>query len=147
MMKKSLREIMAPMTWRERLDYIWEYYKWYIIGGLFILIVTGTGISDLINKKDVAFNMFVVTFNADMDLVEELETDLTDWLIPEEEQDKNQVVLHVHPYTKTENGIAFPRGVQEKLLVQMSSQSLDPGRGVSFISIARGWFRGFSYTH
>lgn len=124
-MKKGLKEILAPMSWSERLDYIWEYYKWPIIGTLFVLFVILSGINDVMNKKDVVLNIFAASLDADMEKVEELEHRLNDLIIPDDEQDDSQILLQVFHYNKTENGIIFPQGVKEKMLVEMSSQTLD----------------------
>ncbi len=124
-MKRNLREILAPMTWRERVDYIWEYYKWHIIVGLFLIFVIGSMTHEWITKKEVVLNMFVITYDANMEKVEELELSLNEWVIPQDEQDKKQILLQIHAYDKTENGLVFPQGVLEKLLVEMSAQTLD----------------------
>lgn len=51
----KLKEILAPMTWRERMEYLWEYYK--IV--FFVLIAVLLVINSIIGIKrmpDVVFN-------------------------------------------------------------------------------------------
>ncbi|MFS8652029.1 MAG: hypothetical protein FWJ66_08965 [Caldibacillus sp.] len=140
-MKRSLREILAPMSWRERFDYIWEYYKWPIIVCLFLTFVIGSMTHDLITKKEVALNMFVITHDANMEKVEDLEQRLHEWIIPQDEQDEKQIFLQIHAYDKTENGLVFPQGVLEKLLVEMNAQTLD------ILLLPEGEFRKFQPLH
>lgn len=124
-MEKSTREILAKMNGKERLEYIWDYYKWYIIGGIFLLFIITMGTMEFINHKDITFNMMVITNQADYEKVEQLSSTLINLLIPEEKQDDEEILLQVEFYTETEEGIEYPRGVLENLHVQIASQTLD----------------------
>lgn len=40
-------ENMKNMTWRQRIAYLWEYYKWLLIGGVVVLWILGMLIGEL----------------------------------------------------------------------------------------------------
>lgn len=65
-MKKWLhaeQEKLSPMTAKQRWEYIWEYYKWWIIGAAAILIFTVSMIQNgLYRQKEVLISgMFINT--------------------------------------------------------------------------------------
>jgi len=51
----ELKEILAPMTWRERLEYFWEYYKivFYVLIAIVLIINSIIGIKRMPN---IVFN-------------------------------------------------------------------------------------------
>lgn len=40
-------ENMKDMTWGQRIEYFWEYYKWVVIGGTVVLLILGMLIGEL----------------------------------------------------------------------------------------------------
>lgn len=57
------KEKMAPMTPRKKWEYIWTYYKWWILGAVLLVGIVITGISDAqYQKKQVLVSgMFINT--------------------------------------------------------------------------------------
>lgn len=51
----KLKEILAPMTWRERLEYLWEYYKLAFFAFIGVLLVVNSIIA-IQNAPDTVFN-------------------------------------------------------------------------------------------
>lgn len=48
------REMMKNKSKKERLEYFWDYYKWWVIGGIIGIIILASIIHDIINsKKDI----------------------------------------------------------------------------------------------
>lgn len=52
---KAEREAMKNKSFKERLLYFWDYYKWHVIGGAAGLFLLGTLIHDVLTNKDYAF--------------------------------------------------------------------------------------------
>lgn len=58
---RSMRESLSKMTWKQRLEHIWMYYKWgIIIGALGIFILAGVVSSMVANRVDTLFSGYVV---------------------------------------------------------------------------------------
>ena len=49
------REAIKNAGFKEKWEYFWEYYKWYVIGGAAIIILLTIFIRDMVNKKDWIF--------------------------------------------------------------------------------------------
>ncbi len=54
------REALKNGTLKQKWQYFLDYYKWYVIGGIFILIVAIIFIRDMINNKDFIFYGFFI---------------------------------------------------------------------------------------
>jgi len=49
------REALRNGTRKERFEYFWMYYKWYVIGGIAAVVFIVSFIYEIINNKDYAF--------------------------------------------------------------------------------------------
>ncbi len=54
------REQMKTKPFKERFDYFWYYYKWYVLGGTAVFILLCMFIHDMVTAKDVAFYAVVI---------------------------------------------------------------------------------------
>jgi len=93
---QTLKKNLAPMTWPQRFDHIWTYYKEMIIITVVTLtVVIGVGVSVLTPKKDLVMGGLLVNtfFN------EEAETYLTEELLAQ--LDGNAKTQEAKIYTKT----------------------------------------------
>lgn len=54
------REALKNGTFKEKLIYFWDYYKWYVIGGIGILLFAGSMIYEIATRKEVAFNAILL---------------------------------------------------------------------------------------
>ncbi|WP_017472496.1 hypothetical protein [Amphibacillus jilinensis] len=57
----KLRDALKGMTVREKVAYIWEYYKLHIIGSIFLLVFTWMLIDGLLTKGDQPLGITVVS--------------------------------------------------------------------------------------
>lgn len=48
---KELKEDLKKMTFKEKVDHLWTYYKMYLLGVLFIGLVVAIGITGIINSQ------------------------------------------------------------------------------------------------
>lgn len=66
MIKDEIREQTRKtgnMTFKEKLEYFWTYYKWYLIGGIVALLFLINIVNSVLNSKDVCF--MVAFLNSD----------------------------------------------------------------------------------
>jgi len=53
---KEERAKLKGKPTKERWEYFWDYYKWPVLVGLFVLVLLVQGIVSAINQKDIAFS-------------------------------------------------------------------------------------------
>lgn len=58
------REALKNGTLKQKLQYFWDYYKWYVICGCFGLILLSVFIKDMLDNKEFAFYGFFINTNA-----------------------------------------------------------------------------------
>lgn len=54
------REALKNGTFKQKMQYFWDYYKWYVIGGAFALVLLVIFIRDILDNKDFAFYGFFI---------------------------------------------------------------------------------------
>lgn len=53
---ENLKQTLAPMTWKKRVDHLWTYYKWVPITLLVVILVASSVISSIVeSKKELLF--------------------------------------------------------------------------------------------
>ena len=77
----SLREGLANKTFREKLDYIWTYYKLHILGILILIFFVGSYISAQINRQDVYCNITYVGNSINVEELTPVKDKLNDILL------------------------------------------------------------------
>lgn len=59
---KEERAALKNGTFKEKLSYFWDYYKWYVIGTICVVAFIGSFVHQIVTKKDTAF--YAVMLNA-----------------------------------------------------------------------------------
>ena len=59
---KEERETIKNASFQKRLEYFWEYYKWWVIGGVFIIIAASMTIHSIATRKKEV--LYVAMINA-----------------------------------------------------------------------------------
>lgn len=78
---RKLRDEMKPMSWSQRIDHIWTYYKEYIgLFALLIFILTGLISSIISAQKEVVITGIMVNITIDQEGYNYLSTDYADHL-------------------------------------------------------------------
>lgn len=105
-----LRERLASMTFREKIDYLWEYYKihFFIIIGLIAAIIYG--ITSFTGNKEPVLNVVFVGETLDLTVIEEVEQEWTEILLDEEAREETEITLQYVNITGTGSG---PQDVNE----------------------------------
>jgi hypothetical protein len=57
---KSQKEILKDMTFFQKVSHIWYYYKWVIIGGLFLLGCAISLTTSILSQKDYVLNVAII---------------------------------------------------------------------------------------
>ena len=53
---------MKDASFREKLSYFWDYYKWYVIGGIILIAMVVSLIRTQLNRRDSAFYVVLINF-------------------------------------------------------------------------------------
>lgn len=124
----KLKEILAPMTRKERLEYLWEYYKAIPIGIVVFIAVFGSAFTNLF-APDVIFEGAVVN----VELPENGATYITDqWLQELGGDAKKEIVKYTPVYFEdllgenvTSDDIQQSQNAAMQVTLMVTSQSLD----------------------
>ena len=72
---QALRREMKDMTWKQKIEHIWTYYKEYIIVGGVFLIITGGLIGSMLTRVDPLVTGIFVNLNVDQKGMNYVSTD------------------------------------------------------------------------
>lgn len=123
-MKKKLGEILAPMTFSEKISYLWEYYKIHFIVTIVVLIFIGTSIASFAGKKEIVLNIVVMGEMINSERIQTLQDELNVELLDESELDDKQISLRYIHYSSTQMDQQSHVGIQ-KMAAEMTSKSID----------------------
>ena len=122
---QKLREEMKPMTFKQKADHIWTYYKDYILVSLpFLLIIVGLIASSISNATEKVVTGIMVNITIDQEGFNYLSTDYEEYL----QLEKGQAVKleytnfeDLTTSTDTENNYYAAMGV----IGEVSAKTLD----------------------
>lgn len=121
-MKPNIKAILAPMSQKERIEYIWEYYKFHIIGTIVAIILLISFISSIGEKKDVVLNMTIIGQGVNTEGVVQIQEQLNDELV-KDKADEEVSVQHL-TYNKSSMDEASRAGIQ-KLSAEITLGNID----------------------
>jgi hypothetical protein len=120
-MKQNIKAILAPMSPKERIAYIWDYYKFHIIGTIVAIILLISFMSSIGGKKEVVLNMTIIGQGVNTEGVVQLQEQLTNKLV--QDADEEVSVQHLS-YNKSSMDEASRAGIQ-KMAAEISLGSID----------------------
>lgn len=121
-MKQNIKAILAPMSPKERMAYIWDYYKFHIIGTIVAIILLISLISSIGEKKEVVLNMTIIGQGVNPEGVVQLQEQLTNKLV-QDKGDEEVSVQHL-TYNNSSMDEASRAGIQ-KMAAEISLGSID----------------------
>lgn len=121
-MNQSIKAILAPMSPRERTAYIWDYYKFHIIGTIVAIILLISFISSIGGKKEVVLNMTVIGQGVNPEGVVQLQDQLTNKFVSDKGEE--EVSVQHLTYNKSSMDQASQAGIQ-KMAAEISLGSID----------------------
>lgn len=86
MMKRSpeeiaaLRESFRKMDMAHKAEYIYMYYKWFILLGIVVLVILGNTLHRQLTKKDVTLYLGLANVSVGTELEQTITTDFVQWL-------------------------------------------------------------------
>ncbi len=92
-MKRKLRDVLAPMTFKEKVDYIWEYYKLHILGSLCLLLAIGFTAYEMTGQKEVYVSVVFGGQPITKENLASIREQVNDGLIPKEQQSYKEVLV------------------------------------------------------
>lgn len=123
---KKEREKFTSLTGRQKLQYIWDYYKFPIAVGCIILYIFGYILYGQITKKEMILHTAMINVSAGEELTQKLTEDfLTEAGI---DPRKNEFIFTPGLYlTKdtSDPNIQYTQASQVKLLANIDAQKLD----------------------
>lgn len=79
MAKSKVREVLkSDDSFKEKIHYLWGYYKWAVILGIFLLILAGYSINEFLNRPQIDFHVTVLREELQVEEEEELNQQLTE---------------------------------------------------------------------
>ncbi|MBO0994518.1 hypothetical protein [Bacillus sp. SD088] len=121
-MKRPLKEILSEMSTNEKIKYIWEYYKFYIIGFIVLIILITYTVYSIANKKEDILNFVVITDYADPEQVQQLKDEIQQDLLTKEERESSNIIIQTLRI-KSED---MQAGMEmQKLAAQLSAGDID----------------------
>ena len=121
-LKINIKEILATMSPKERMAYIWDYYKFHIIGTIVAIILLISLITSFDAKKEVYLNMTIVGNGFNSEGVDQLQEQLTKKLVIDKTNE--EVLVQTLIYDKSSQDPVSRAGIQ-KLAAEISTGSID----------------------
>ena len=120
---KEEREAMKNGTPQQKLAYFWDYYKWYVIAGAFIIILAVTFIIEQLNRKETCF--YALMLNGTEYNYGEANPEYTEGFAEYAGIDKNEYDIIYDATIQIGTGTGDELSASQKLLVYITAGELD----------------------
>lgn len=116
---------LMGMPFKKRVEYIWDYYKLYIIGTLAVIFFVGSFIYGQVTKINCAFNITFTVNAIHDDNMSTLEDELTKLIVNPDEK-RTEAMISVIPVSES-TGIDAGTNMQmmQKFTVQVAASEID----------------------
>ncbi|MBU3170739.1 hypothetical protein [Clostridium estertheticum] len=116
---------LKGMSKHKKAEYIWEYYKFHIIGALAIVCIIISIIHSQITKPDYVFNLTMISNIADTNKVTNLESLLTKVVVKDGSTRKKAIVSSMPIDTSKNANLQTTSQYMQKLTAEVSVGELD----------------------
>ncbi|HHW58297.1 MAG TPA: extracellular solute-binding protein [Clostridia bacterium] len=124
-MREEKKDWFKNMTVREKVEYIWDYYKVHIIIGILVIYLLGTFTSSVLNRKEYVLNIAFVGKYMDFDRLNEFSKEVTKELVGDP-SGKKQASIDFYRLVKGPNGnFTLDPASTQKLMARMGAQDID----------------------
>jgi|GEM_PF-2375017 len=123
MQKPKFKEAIANMTFKQKQEYIWEYYKLQIMAAVFLIFLAGFSIYEISQRKEDFLKIAVTGGMTTMENVTGLSEHLSDVLLTEEQKRDYRILVEAIPYSAAEENPSFE--YVQKLFVLISAGEID----------------------
>lgn len=120
--KLSVR--LKSMTFKEKIEYLWDYYKFHFIGAIAAIIFIVYIINAIVSDKDSILNVVFVGDTINSEEMQQLDSNLDQQLVPEENRSEEEVLLQFINLSSESQTQQEMVGVQ-KFVAQLSANAID----------------------
>ncbi|MDE4542026.1 ABC transporter substrate-binding protein [Thermoanaerobacterium sp. R66] len=116
---------MKDMTFKEKVEYIWDYYKIHIIVGIIVVAIVASFVNSILTNKNYVFDFSMIGTSINFDKEMNFQNTITKELLGTD-KGKNQALVEFYMLTKGSDGKfqLDPTSVQ-KLMVKISAEEVD----------------------
>ncbi|MEH7222647.1 hypothetical protein V7112_02440 [Bacillus sp. JJ1566] len=123
--KGRVKELVAEMSTKEKVQYLWEYYKYYLFAFLLVIIVTVFLVNDHSEKKESALSIFVLGDLVDSNELNKIAQKLNEEILSDEERKTHEVSIQVIPYAPDAADFSMVMAALQKVTGEISTGALD----------------------
>lgn len=132
MMKRSpeeiaaLRESFRKMDMAHKAEYIYMYYKWFILLGIVVLVILGNTLHRQLTKKDVTLYLGMANVSVGTELEQTITIDFVQWL--GQDPKKNEVLAYKGLYLSSNAATEdhqYAYASKMKVMAAVNAQKLD----------------------
>lgn len=124
-MAEEKKNWFKELTFKEKLHYIWDYYKIHIIVGLLLIYVLTTFTLSMINRKEYVLNIALIGESVDFDRLSQFSHEVTKELVGNP-SDKKEALVDFYKLMRDSQGelILDPASTQ-KLIARIAAKQID----------------------
>lgn len=122
----ALRESFRKMDTAHKAEYIYMYYKWFILLGIVVLVILGNTLHRQLTKKDVALYLGMANVSAGEELEQTITVDFLRWLGLNPK--KNEVLVYKGLYLSSDASTEdhqYAYASKMKVMAAVTAQKLD----------------------
>lgn len=122
----ALRESFRKMDAAHKAEYIYMYYKWFILLGLVVLTILGNTLYRQLTKKDVTLYLGMANVSVGTELERTMTTDFLQWL--GQNPRKNEILVYNGLYLSDDAATEdhqYAYASRMKVMATVSAQRLD----------------------
>lgn len=124
-MSEERKSWFRNMTTKEKVEYIWDYYKVHIIVSILVIYLLVSFTNSIINRKDYVLNVALIGKYMDSDRQSEFSKKVTKELIGDPSA-KKQASIDFYRLVKGTNGnLTLDPASTQKLMARMGAQDID----------------------
>ncbi|ERI94422.1 hypothetical protein HMPREF1982_01058 [Clostridiales bacterium oral taxon 876 str. F0540] len=115
---------LKKMNRKEKIEYIWDYYKIHIIATLIAIFALSSFIYSYVTKVEYVFNLTILCNEMDESTRANLEKQITNYVVLKGEKRK-QAVVEVMPITDTSNPSPMTAQYMQKFMAKLAAGEID----------------------
>lgn len=122
----ALRESFRKMDMAHKAEYIFMYYKWFILLGIVVLVILGNTLHRQLTKKDVTLYLGMANVSVGTELEQTITIDFVQWL--GQNPKKNEVLAYKGLYLSSNAATEdhqYAYASKMKVMAAVNAQKLD----------------------
>lgn len=123
--KRRVKELFSTMSKKEKVKYLWEYYRYYLFGLIFVIAVTVFLVNEQSGQKEYALTIHVLADSVYSTEIEKIEQRLNEEILSEEERETHEVSIQVLPYSSNPADVTTVQATLQRLVAEISVGDLD----------------------